>query len=152
MRTTCNVLVGKMREHRAVLYTANGCVMAFANQQGLYACVSVINIFYGRGPSQAIYRVMMHMVDTPCSIFPRAEWCSSLDGLCMQIFRKQFQTNHNRTLYCSSCIWIMFALCMFVHVHMYMYIPCRPSLRCSCCHYAHRERTTVVMGGGQRCM
>ena len=50
-RVRTNVLVGKMREHRAVLYTANGCVtqtrlrvclvhnsMAFANQQGLYAC------------------------------------------------------------------------------------------------------------------
>ena len=61
MRT--NVLVGKMREHRAVLYTANGCVtqtrlrvclvhnsMAFANQQGLYACVNVISIFHGKGP------------------------------------------------------------------------------------------------------
>ena len=52
-----------MREHRAVLYTANGCVtqtrlrvclvhnsMAFANQQGLYACVNVISIFHGKGP------------------------------------------------------------------------------------------------------
>ena len=58
-----NVLVGKMREHRAVLYTANGCVsqtrlrvclvlnsMAFANQQGLYACVNVISIFHGKDP------------------------------------------------------------------------------------------------------
>ena len=53
-----NVLVGKMREHRAVLYTAIGCVtqtrlrvclvhnsIAFANQQGLYACVNVITTF-----------------------------------------------------------------------------------------------------------
>ena len=61
MRT--NVLVSKMREHRAVLYTANGCVtqtrlrvclvhnsLAFANQQGLYKCVNVISIFHGKGP------------------------------------------------------------------------------------------------------
>ena len=61
VRTT--VLVGKMREHRAVLYTANGCVtqtrlrvclvhnsMAFANQPGLYTCMTVISIFHGRGP------------------------------------------------------------------------------------------------------
>ena len=46
-----------------ILYTANGCVtqtrlrvclvhnsMAFANQQGMYACVNVISIFHGKGP------------------------------------------------------------------------------------------------------
>ena len=68
-RVRTNVLVGKMREHHAVLYTANGCVtqtrlrvclvqnsMAFANQQGLYACVKVINIFHGKGPLQWVPR------------------------------------------------------------------------------------------------
>ena len=48
-----------MREHRAVLYTANGRVtqtrlrvclvhnsMEFANQKGLYVCVNVISIFH----------------------------------------------------------------------------------------------------------
>ena len=51
-----------MREHRAVLYTANGYVtqarlrvclvhnsMVFANQQGLYACLNVISTFHGKG-------------------------------------------------------------------------------------------------------
>ena len=52
MRT--NVLVGKIRENRAVLYTPlRVCLvhnsMAFANQQGLYACVNVISIFHGKG-------------------------------------------------------------------------------------------------------
>ena len=63
LRVRTNILVGKMREHRAVLNTANGCVMhtrlrvclvynsmALANQQGLYACVNVISIFHENGP------------------------------------------------------------------------------------------------------
>ena len=64
-----------MREHRAVLYTANGCVtqtrlrvclvhnsMAFANQQGLYACVNVISIFHGKGPlSQTLFKSYSQM-------------------------------------------------------------------------------------------
>ena len=62
-RVRTNVLFDKMREHRAVLYTADGCVTqtrlrvclvhnstVFANQQGMYACVNVISIFHGKGP------------------------------------------------------------------------------------------------------
>ena len=60
--------LAKMREHRAVLYMDNGCMtqtrlcvclvhnsMVFANQQGLYACVNVIRIFYEKGSFQYQY-------------------------------------------------------------------------------------------------